>query len=137
PRYDRHLRRHPQGGRAGSRAGDRIMLYVNPQASASFRTHPGMPNSPAREAQALQEFERLFLFQMLKEMRKTIPDGGLFQGGMKQEYFEEMMDDFLAGEMAASGQLGIARQMAAELHAKRPADVPLFHSGIPLPSAPA
>lgn len=94
------------------------MLYVNPQAEAGFRGAALSPGAATRETQALQEFEQLFLYQMLKEMRNTVPEGGLLGDGMKKGHFEEMMDDFLAGEMAASGQLGIAREMAAQLHAK-------------------
>lgn len=95
------------------------MLYVNPQVQSGFKDFRLSPGADRREAEALKEFERLFLFQMLKEMRKTVPDSGLFDGGMKREYFEEMMDDVVAGEMAESGQLGIARQMAIDLHAKQ------------------
>lgn len=94
------------------------MLYVNPQANAVFRDRALSPGGAARETQALREFERLFLFQMLKEMRSTVPEGGLLDAGSRQDHFEEMLDDFLAGEMAASGQFGIARQMAAELEAR-------------------
>jgi flagellar protein FlgJ len=111
------------------------MLYVNPQANAVFRDRALSPGASARETQALQEFERLFLFQMLKEMRSTVPEGGLLDAGSRQDRFEEMLDDFLAGEMAASGQFGIARQMAAELDARNaranPAG-PARASGIPL-----
>jgi hypothetical protein len=116
------------------------MLYVNPQVHSGYKDLALSPGSIQREEQALREFEQLFLFQMLKEMRKTVQDSGLLGDGMKRSYFEEMMDDVVAGEMAASGQLGLARQMAADLHAKevrlRPGS-PLVPggSGIPIRSA--
>ncbi|MBL7647172.1 MAG: rod-binding protein [Candidatus Hydrogenedentes bacterium] len=93
------------------------MLYVNPQSQSGFKAMELTPGAKGREAEALKQYEQLFLFQMLKEMRKTVPDYGFFDSGAQKAYFEEMMDDFVAGEMAASGQLGVAEQMAKQLHA--------------------
>ncbi len=93
------------------------MLYVNPQTQSGFKAMELTPGAKGREAEALKQYEQLFLFQMLKEMRKTVPDYGFFDSGGQKEYFEEMMDDFVAGEMAASGQLGVASQIASQLHA--------------------
>lgn len=94
------------------------MLYVNPQAEAGFRSRDLSPGAKGRETEALKEFEQLFLFQMLKEMRQTVPEGGLYENTSQKAYFDEMMDDFNAGEMAKSGQLGVATQMAQQLHAR-------------------
>jgi len=103
------------------------MLYVNPMAgsnpvlsargnSAVFRPDArGDQPAPAREKAALQEFERLFLGQLLREMRKTVPENSLFGKSSEQEFAEEMMDDQMAGEMAKSGQFGIAKQMEAQM----------------------
>lgn len=100
------------------------MLYVNPQSQATFRASSMAPGAAGREDEALKQFEQLFLFQMLQEMRKTIPDYGVLGGGSQKAYFEEMMDDFLAGEMADSGQFGVAKQMATQLHAREKESVP-------------
>lgn len=97
------------------------MLYVNPQSESAFRSSSLTPGSKGRETEALKQFEQVFLFEMLKEMRKTVPDSALFESGGQKAYFEEMMDDFLAGEMASSGQLGVATQMAQQLHAREKA----------------
>ena len=93
------------------------MLYVNPQTQSGFKAMELTPGAKGRETEALKQYEQLFLFQMLKEMRKTVPDYGFFDSGGQKAYFEEMMDDFVAGEMAASGQLGVASQIASQLHA--------------------
>lgn len=114
------------------------MLYVNPQAQSGFKAMELTPGAKGRETEALKQYEQLFLFQMLKEMRKTVPDYGFFDSGGQKAYFEEMMDDFLAGEMASSGQLGVAKQMAQQLHArdKKSGDTEgldgLAKAGIPL-----
>ncbi len=97
------------------------MLYVNPlQTSTDWRSDPAQ-FSAQREQQALEEFERVFLYQMLREMRKTVPDGGLFAPSPAQKFFEESLDDALAGSMAESGQLGIAKQIKAQWEQTRAA----------------
>jgi hypothetical protein len=86
------------------------MLYVDP-----IRQHGiGLENG-ARERKALEEFERLFLYQMLREMRKTITQSNLLGGESHRAMFQDMMDDVWAGEMAKSGQLGVADLVEIQL----------------------
>lgn len=42
---------------------------------------------------AAKEFESMFMNIVLKEMRKTVPDSELLDGGKKVEFFESMLDD--------------------------------------------
>lgn len=67
-----------------------------------------------RSDRAYKSFEAMFLQEMLKEMRKTIPDDGFFQKSPAMRQYEEMMDGVMAQSMADSSQLGIAKQLAAE-----------------------
>lgn len=63
----------------------------------------------ARDRKALVELERVFLKELLKEMRATIPESeGMFKKSTGTKMFEDMMYDVFAGQMAESGQLGIA-----------------------------
>ena len=96
------------------------MLYINPILAlepTSGNAALGPEKARQREALALEEFEHMFLFTLLQEMRKTIPTDGLFPGGAEREIFDEMMDDALSGEMARSGQLGIAKTIQQHLRA--------------------
>lgn len=98
------------------------MLYVNPMETGT--THLAKPirpgkQDPEREKVALQEFERVFLFQLLREMRSTVPENTLFGKSATNDYMQEMLDDHYAGVMAKSGQFGIAKQMEAQMHAPR------------------
>lgn len=93
------------------------MLYVNPLENNPLLRSPSADTGELRQKTALKEFERVFLYQFLQEMRKTAPKEGIFQGSQQQDFFEEMMDDYLAGQMAESGQLGIASQIQAQLDA--------------------
>ena len=73
---------------------------------------------------------------MLKEMRKTVPDYGLMDAP-ERGHFDEMMDDFLAGEVASSGQFGIAAQLADQLAIQNkaksgPIETPVGEKGLSL-----
>jgi Rod binding domain-containing protein len=58
---------------------------------------------------ACDNFEALFMQQLLKQMRATIPKDPMLGGGMSEEIYTEMFDAELSKEMAGSGGLGISR----------------------------
>ena len=58
--------------------------------------------------EASQDFEAIFIKQMLDAMRKTLPKGGLIDGGMAEDIFEDMLYEERAKLMAKTGSLGIA-----------------------------
>jgi flagellar protein FlgJ len=65
--------------------------------------------------QAARDLASLFIYQLLKEMRKTIPKSGLFDGGRAQEIYEQMIDERLADMIAGTPQLGLAKLIENEL----------------------
>ncbi|WP_066506008.1 rod-binding protein [Abyssisolibacter fermentans] len=71
-------------------------------------------SSKNKEEQALmkacQNFESLFLNIMLKEMNKTVGDGGLVQKSSARKMFEEMYTEKLADDLTNKGQgIGLAK----------------------------
>jgi len=91
------------------------MLYVNPLAN-QFAVHmDGVEQDAAREKLAFKEMERFFAYMLLQEMRKTIPDDGLFPETPAMRMYEELMDDVLAEQWAESGQLGLAQALEEQL----------------------
>ena len=62
-----------------------------------------------------QEFEAIFIKQMLNVMRKSVSKTGLLDGGMAEEIFEDMLYDEYAQKMAASGSFGIADMIYKQL----------------------
>jgi len=72
-----------------------------------------------RLRKASQEFEAIFIRQMLHAMRKTIPNGGLLERGLQMEVYESMFDEKVAEKIARRNQLGLAelifRQLAGKL----------------------
>lgn len=89
------------------------MLYVNPLSLGAGSGFQGAPQE-VRDKLALQELERLLLFKMLQEMRKTVPKGTLLGDSKRESFFQEMLDDVVAGEMAKGGHFGVAKQMEAQ-----------------------
>jgi flagellar protein FlgJ len=62
-----------------------------------------------------QEFEAIFIKQMLNVMRKSVSKTGLLDGGMAEEIFEDMLYDEYAKKMAESGSFGIADMIFRQL----------------------
>ncbi len=61
--------------------------------------------------ETLREFEGIFVHMMLKEMKKTVEDGGLFEKSRGSEIFEEMHIEELSKEMSKGDGMGIAKMM--------------------------
>jgi len=58
--------------------------------------------------EACQDFEALFIKQMLNSMRKTVNKTGLMEGGMAEDVFEDMLYDEYAKIMSKTAGLGLA-----------------------------
>jgi Rod binding domain-containing protein len=65
--------------------------------------------------EACQDFEALFIKQMLNAMRKTINKTKLIDGGMAEEIFEDMLYDEYAKKMAKTAQFGLADMLYRDL----------------------
>jgi flagellar protein FlgJ len=58
---------------------------------------------------ACQDFEALFIKQMLDAMRKTVnKEDDMLNGGMSQDIFEGMLYDEYAKKMAETAQFGLS-----------------------------
>ncbi|MDC7226906.1 MAG: rod-binding protein [Spirochaetales bacterium] len=65
--------------------------------------------------EACQDFEALFIKQMLDTMRQTVSKSGMLDGGMAEDVFEDMLYDEYAQSMAKTGNFGIAKMMYSEM----------------------
>ena len=88
------------------------MLYVNPLENRSVAV-PAAADKAQKEKMALRELEHFFLYTLMKEMRKTTDVGN--QKSHEQGLYEDMQDDALAGIMASSGQVGLAKQIELQM----------------------
>jgi flagellar protein FlgJ len=101
-------------------------LKIDPRMVLSQASQPDA-NRKDRDLAELkrssQEFEALLVMEMLKAMRKAIPEGGLFEKGMAEETFQEMLDMETARATTRAKSLGIAdaiyRQMAGLIENRR------------------
>ena len=102
-------------------------LQRKAEASPASEKAGYVPKNPMTaediEAKKLREacegFEAMFLSMMYKQMRATVPEGGLF--GKKSnalKIFEDMRDTELMNAAAKSGGIGIADMMYKQLTIK-------------------
>jgi len=56
---------------------------------------------------ACEEFESLFIFQMLKSMRQTIPQTGFLGNGSEKDIYQSLLDQELSKNMAKRNVMGL------------------------------
>jgi len=92
------------------------MQAINPILQGGAPTTDLARFNQARSEKAFKDLEALFLHELVKEMRKTVPeDEGIFGKSAATTTFQEMLDEVFSQAMAESGQFGIAKQLAAEV----------------------
>ena len=64
-----------------------------------------------------EEFESIFIGEMLKQMCSASFESGLFGNSRASKIYREIYDETLAGEMAGSGGIGLGRIIYDELKA--------------------
>lgn len=74
---------------------------------------------PKKLKEAAQQFEAIFIQQMYKEMRKTIPDDGLIQRGNADDIYSQLQDMEAAKITAQQGGIGLADLMMQQLAKKQ------------------
>jgi Rod binding domain-containing protein len=76
------------------------------------------PGRPGRAQAAAEEFEGLLLAQLLKALRRTVPEGD-DTGAMPRTY-QELLDEQLAADLARKGGIGLAPLIRAYLEQAGP-----------------
>ena len=61
------------------------------------------------------EMESIFVSRMLREMRNTIPEEKLINGGFAEKIFEDMLYDEYALTLSKTSNLGMATMLYNEL----------------------
>ena len=67
--------------------------------------------APSKLREATQQFEGLFLTQMMEAMRRTAPKGGILAANSGEQMFRQMFDQEIAQRMAQSGGVGIGEML--------------------------
>ena len=65
-----------------------------------------------------KQFEEVVVRQLLKEMRKTVPNDGFIERSHSTEMYMEMVDDHLAKQLAGANAIGIGDLVYDEMKQK-------------------
>jgi peptidoglycan hydrolase FlgJ len=84
-------------------------------AHAQAITPPKPTANVAAAKRAAQEFEGVFISQMLGQMYEGIPTDGPFGGGPGEAMFRSLMIDEYGKQMAAQGGFGLAAAVTRQL----------------------
>ena len=85
------------------------------EGSAPVRTPP-LPEE-ARLRQSSRDLEGVFVEQLFKAMRETVPENSLFDGGAGEQMFTGMMDSHLAAEVPEGWNNGLGEALYRQLRA--------------------
>ena len=109
----------PRSSGKGNDAGAKGRIGETPRPGSgqavNGRMDPAKSAENARLRKAAQDFEAVFLAQLLKSMRKTVPESELLGNSSESKIYRAMMDEELAAEMARSGGVGLADLLVEQL----------------------
>ena len=75
-----------------------------------------LPSSEdAKLRRATQELEGVFVQELFKAMRETVPEGGIVDGGPGEDMFSSMMDQTISAEAASGWERGIGAALYRQL----------------------
>lgn len=76
---------------------------------------PPVPDRLARLKDSAAKLEGVFVEQLFKAMRETVPQDGLTSGGQGEDIFRGMLDQKFADEVPTQWHRGIASALVREL----------------------
>ncbi|MEO8944892.1 MAG: rod-binding protein [Gemmatimonadaceae bacterium] len=105
---------------------------------AGAAADPTAAGSDARLHKVSTQLEALFVQQMYKSMRESVPKGGVVDGGAGEEMFTGMMDEHIAADTPKEWKHGLSesifRQLKAKVNAQGtqlpPASSPVMPGGV-------
>lgn len=85
------------------------------EPSKAAAAGPSKAGEEKQLQEACEQFEEMFLMQMMKEMRKAGPKGGMFGDGQGSEQFADMLDQERAKDWSQNGGVGLASMMFEQM----------------------
>ena len=86
------------------------------QISALHSAAPAAASSEETKLRrATQELEGVFVQELFKAMRETVPEGGIVDGGPGEEMFASMMDQTISAEAASGWERGLGAALYRQL----------------------
>jgi len=102
---------------------DVLGAYTPPVMGASSLSSAAakLPSTKgASNEKAAKEMEALFVSQLMKAMRQTVPKDGLMGGGKGEDVARTLQDEAIGKAMAERGGLGLAEQLLHSLNRINP-----------------
>ncbi len=95
---------------------DETFLKIMPLATQSS-PNLNLPsdNEHRKLKKACSDFESLFINNLFKEMRASVPKDGLIGGGKAEEMFASMLDQQVAQKIAENRGIGISSALFEKL----------------------
>ncbi len=72
-------------------------------------------NDPEAIEEVAKQFESIFMHQVFKSMRQTLPKDGMMSGGFGEDIFTDMLDQEYAGMAIQNQSMGLAATIAEQL----------------------
>jgi Rod binding domain-containing protein len=85
------------------------------KAAAAVKRAPAAGMTEAAAAKAAQDFEAMFIAQMLKPMFEGLSTDGMFGGGKGEQMYRSLLVEEYGKTIAQAGGVGIADQVKAEM----------------------
>jgi len=99
------------------------MVTTGVGAAGAYPLHPQAAKKPVDKNsdlyKACQDFEALFIKQMLDVMRQTVQKDGILDGGMSEDIFQDMLYDEYSKKMAQTAQFGLADTIYNQVSSKQ------------------
>jgi len=92
-------------------------MKVESTALASGQIHVDTSQQASIKKSA-QDFEALFLGQIMKDMRRTIPEGGLFGNRPEEQMMRDLLDEEWGRQLAAGRGMGLAEVLFRQLQSE-------------------
>ena len=93
-----------------------VANYVQQLEGVTFLQEKQVPRTQEESLKMVtRQFEAIFLEELLKEMRNTTLDSGLFGKDRASQMYQSMHDEALSAKMAETGELGIGRMLYTQL----------------------
>ncbi len=99
-------------------------LQIDPRIVQSVATANQQGQSPDKAKndkqlrESTREFEAMYIFEVYKAMRKSVPENGLIEKSFSTQMYQEMLDMEMAKNTAAGEGMGIGKAMYEQLKDK-------------------
>jgi flagellar protein FlgJ len=84
-------------------------------AAQALQTSSKAAGTDKQMKQTAQDFEAIFVQQVFKEMRRTIPEDSLLPRGQAEEIYADMRDMEAAKQLAGHGGIGLAEMLLEQM----------------------